>query len=417
MPIFLYTAIASGSGPTSGEIEARSRPEALRALEQRALQVVSLRVRETGEPASAATPLPSRHAAASADPSRFHLSRAQIILFTEELADLLDAGLQLEPALRAMGQRQELRGIGEVVAVLRDRVTEGIGFSTALRTASPSFGDLYTNMAAAGEMSGSLAKILRRQAKYLQTMDDLQSRVLQAFVYPSFVFGAGAVLIIVFMTYLVPQLTKLLTETGKELPLATRILIAISDFLGVYGLWMLAAALIGGAFFVTAIQQPEGRLRWDRAKLRLPLIGAVLTARLYAQFSQTLGNLVGNGIPLLNALRLMGQASDNAHFTHLLKRILNLVGDGGSFTRAMRTVGDFPPLFVDIVAVGEQTGDLPAALEKAAIRYERELSRRIERMTGMIQPLVIVVMALMVGAVAYSMITGIFQTITGLRVH
>ena len=412
MATFVYTALAPNASRSGGEIEAKSRQEALRILEGRSLQVISLR---SGEKAAPPERTSSLEPPSGAGP--ILLTGGQIIVFTEELSDLLDAGLQLEPALRSMQQRQELSGLKEVVALLQEKVTEGSSFSRSLREASASFGELYCNIVEAGELSGSLPKLLRRQARYLQTVDDLQNRVVQAFIYPSFIFTAGGVLIVVFMTYLVPQLTRMLKETGKTLPLATRLLIGFSDFAAAYGLWILGFFLIAGIAFAMAIRRPEGRFAWDRFILKTPVLGPVLTARIYAQFSQTLGNMVGNGIPLLHALQLMHRAAENTYFAGLLGRILEVVGDGGSLTRALRTAGHFPPLFVDIIAVGEQTGDLAAALEKAATRYDRELSRRIERMTSLIQPTIIVVMALLVGMVAYSMITGIFQTITGLRVH
>lgn len=409
MAEFLYQAIGPGAHRGEGHIEAPSRPEALRLLEQRGLQVIALKSDQ--KPATTQSKMPR-----TADTLTL-LTRSQIILFTEELSDLLEAGLQLEPALRSMEQRQELSGLKEVVSGLRQKVTEGISFSTALRESVAGFGELYCNIVTAGEMSGSLAKLLRRQAQYLQTVDELQHRVVQSFIYPSFIFAAGTVLITVFMTYLVPQLTRLLKESGKTLPLATRLLIDFSDFASKYGLWILGLLILAAIAVALSIQKPAGRLKWDRFILGLPVIGPVLTARLYAQFSQTLANLVGNGIPLLKGLQLSRRAAENTYFGTLLDRILKIVGDGGSFTRALRSAGHFPPLFVDIVAVGEQTGDLASALEKAAVRYDRELSRRIQRMTSLIQPLIIVAMALLVGLVAYSMITGIFQTITGLRAH
>lgn len=412
MPDFLYKAVERNGRLDQGSIAAHTRPEALQLLERKGLQVVSLKNSAAANVSVSASSRPSESSRQSA-----LLSREQIILFTEELSDLLEAGLQLEPALRSMETRQELGGLKEIVMRLRERITEGTAFSVALRDSRAGFGELYCNIVAAGELSGSLPKLLRSQVTYLQTIDELQHRVVQSFIYPSFIFVAGLVLITVFMTYLVPQLTRLLRESGKSLPLATRILIDFSNFMAAYGLWILGFLILLGCLAAAAIQRPEGRMAWDRMKLRLPVVGPVLTARIYAQFSQTLANLVANGIPLLTGLQLSHRAAENVYFAHLLDQILNLVGDGGSFARALRSVGHFPPLFIDIVAVGEQTGDLAASLEKASNRYDKELSRRIQRMTSLIQPLIIVVMALLVGMVAYSMITGIFQTITGLKAH
>jgi type II secretory pathway component PulF len=416
MPHFVYQAIAAGGRKSSGEMEARSRSEVFRRLEQDGLQLVSLTSKEIGS-----TTAVFREEQLSR-PVRMSLevltlSRSQVIVFTEELSDLLEAGLQLEPALRAMEKRSELGGLKRLVVVLREKVVEGISFSTALRSVSHSFGELYCNLVAAGEISGSLPSILKRQAEYLKTLDELQNRVIQSLIYPAFIVLAGILMMVVFMTVLVPQLTKLLTETGKEMPMMTRILIGFSDFIAHYGFFVLGLVLVLGVGIWWMIQKPEGRIWWDEKKLRIPLLGGVLSARYYAQFSQTLSNLVSNGIPLLNALKLMQPATPNVFFRFLLLRVVDVVGEGGSFSRALKGVGHFPPLFIDMVSVGEQTGDMGTALEKVAIRYDRELSRRIQRLTALIQPTIIMCMALMVGLVAYAMISGIFQTISGLRMR
>ncbi|NJK91123.1 MAG: type II secretion system F family protein [Blastochloris sp.] len=412
MPWYHYEVVGSGGRKNLGEMEAASRGEVFRKLEQEGWQLVSLHEKEIK---ATLTPVKVNPRNLPASAESLILSRAQIIVFTEELSDLLQAGLQLEPALRSMERRNELGVLKNVVVALREKVVEGISFSAALRSVSHSFGELYCNMVLAGELSGTLPSILKRQADYLKTLDELQSRVVQALIYPSVIIASAIALMVVVMTHLVPQLTKLLSETGKAMPLPTRILIGFSDFISNYGLILLGFGLAIAVGLAWLVQKPEGRLWWDEKKLKIPLFGSVIAARYYAQFSQTLANLVSNGIPLLNALKLMQPATPNLFFRFLLLRVVDVVGEGGSFSRALKGVGHFPPLFIDMVSVGEQTGDMGAALEKVAIRYDRELTRRILRLTALIQPVIIVCMALMVGLVAYAMISGIFQTISGLR--
>ncbi|MDZ4787399.1 MAG: type II secretion system F family protein [Blastochloris sp.] len=412
MPTFTYQALGTGGRKSSGEMEARSRNEVFHRLEQDGLQVVSLTQKDVDAGDLMQKNLRGKE---SVSLGKAFLSRAQIIVFTEELSDLLEAGLQLEPALKAMEKRTELGGLKDVVTALREKVVKGTSFSTSIQSVSDSFGDLYCNLVTAGEISGSLPSILKRQAEYLKTLDDLQSRVIQSLIYPAFIIGAGILLMIVFMTTLIPQLTKLLSETGKSMPFMTRMLIGISDFATNYGLFVLVFVIIVSLIFWYFIEQPKGRIWWDEQKVKLPLIGGIIAARYYAQFSQTLANLVGNGIPLLNSLKLMQPTTPNLFFRKQLLRVVDVVGEGGSFSRALKGVGHFPPLFIDMVSVGEQTGDMGLALDKVARRYDLELSRRIQRLTALIQPVIIVVMALVVGAVAYAMISGIFETISGLR--
>jgi type II secretory pathway component PulF len=314
-----------------------------------------------------------------------------------------------------MEQRKELSGLKYVTAALRQQVREGISFSSALRAASSSFGELYCKLVAAGELSGSLGTILRRQSKYLSTMQELQSRVISALIYPAFISVAGVVLLFVFMTVLVPQLTSLFNKTGKGLPFLTKALIAASGFMGNYWWALLGGAILISLAFWQYIQLPEGRSWWDEAKLKLPLVGAILTARFYAQFAETVATLVTSGVPLLNGLRLINTAVTNVYLSKLLNQVIDIVAEGGSLSRALQKVGHFPPVFTDMVSIGEQTGDLGASLEKIAKRYDKELNKKIERLTALIQPTIIVIMAVLVGVVAYSMITGIFQAVSGIR--
>ncbi len=412
MPKFAYQAVKTTGERISGEFDVASKSEAYKRLDRERLQPISLK-QIGGIDSNSTEKKVSGVAVESSGPIR--LSRKQIIIFTEEMGDLLEAGLQLEPALRIMEEREEASSIKRVTASLRQQVRDGISFSTALRNSSTSFGDLYCNLVSAGELSGALPQILRRQSQYLLAMDELQSRVVQALIYPAFIFLAGFALLFVFMTVLVPQLTVLFKKTDRGLPFVTKLLIGVSDFFVHYWWAMLIviAASIYGFFY--AIRRDAGKIWWHRTQLKLPLVGNVLTSRYYTQFSQTMANLLGNGVPLLNALKLMNAATGNVYLRALMTRVVEIVGEGGSLMRAMKRVGEFPPLFLDMVAVGEQTGDLASSLEKAGNRYDKELTKKIQRLTALIQPVVIFVMAILVGVVAYSIITGIFQAISGLR--
>src|SRR6516162_2529845 len=412
MALFVYQALSKNGQRVSGEMEAQSRAEAFRKLDRDRLQPISLIQKERGAPnANVATKKEGEVLATR----NIRLSQTQIILFTEEMSDLLDAGLQLEPALRVMEGRKELSSIKAVASALRQQVREGSSLSQSLRIVSPSFGDLFCNLVAAGELSGSLPELLRRQSIFLVTIDDLRKKVVSALIYPSMIFVLGIGLIFLFMTYLVPQLTTLFQKTGKDLPLLTRVLVQTSDFFSHYW-WAIIAAIFGVVFgFLQLIRKRPGRAWWHRTQLHLPLFGSVLRGRYYAQFSQTMANLIANGIPLLNGLRLMTGASENVHLRALMGKVVDMVGEGGSLSRALQRVGEFPPMFIDMIGVGEQTGDLAQALEKIARRYDKELNIKIQRLTALVQPAVILVMAGMVGLIAYSIINGIFDAVSGLR--
>ena len=405
MPVFAYQALQAGGGKTSGEIEALSRQDAFNRLRQQNLQPFQLAIK--GDEATVAP-------AGSANKGENILSRQQVLLFTEELCDLLEAGLKLDRALQVIEQRQDKSALRHVAASARQSLREGATFSAALKKASPSFSELYCNMVKAGEASGTVPKILKRQVEFLTMMGELQRRVTSALIYPSVIFAAGIGLLVIFMTFLLPQLTVMLTKTGKTLPLATRVLIAISEFFGSYWwvmLIVLAAGILGFRHFTS---KGEGRAWWDKTKLFLPGVGPLLHMRFYAQFTQTLSTLLNNGVSLMQAMQLIKNATPNIYLQGLLDRVAGNVQDGAQLSRAIARVQFFPPTLIDIVQVGETTGDLGSALERSAKSYDKQLSVVIERVTALIQPMVIVMVALFVGLVAYSMITGIMQTVSGL---
>ena len=409
MGLYTYQALRSSGEKVTGQLQAQSRTEAYRKLDQQNLQPVSMTLKDEGTQSLA-------DKAPSASDGPLYLTRSQIIIFTEELSDMLDAGLQLDTALRIMEERTELTGLKAVTIALRQKVRDGVNFSVALRAVSPSFGELYCNLVAAGELSGALPQLLRRQTSYLVASEDLQGRVKQALIYPAFIFAAGIVLLFVFMTWLVPQLVSLLSKTDATLPLPTRMLIALSDFFVHFWWAIITVGIAGTLAFLKFTGTPAGRTWWDKTKLKLPLVGPVMMARTYAQFSHNMANLLSNGVSMLNGLRLTHKASGNSYFQSLLGKGIDLVAEGGAVSQALKRVGGFPALMIDMLVVGEQTGNVAAAFEKIGIRYEKELGKKIHRLTELIQPVVIILMAVLVGVVAYSIIAGIFQSVSGLRV-
>src|SRR4030088_147789 len=243
MAVCGHEAVSRDGRRISGQMEAQNLSHAFRKLDREQLQPISLNQEgsassKPGAVSKSEPALPTRN---------IRLSRNQIILFTEEMSDLLDAGLQLEPALRVMEGRKELSGIKAVASALRQEVREGGSLSGALRVVSPSFGDLYCNLVSAGEISGSLPQLLKRQAAFLATIDDLQKRVVSALIYPAMIFVLGLGLIFLFMTYLVPQMTVLFEKTGKNVPFLTRLLIEVSAFFSHYW-WAILASVVLASF-------------------------------------------------------------------------------------------------------------------------------------------------------------------------
>ena len=423
MPLFSFRAQDAAGRAETGTIEALSGADAYRRLREKGLQPSVVEPVGEGGKSTATAGLSGILGTAlrslTTDPSGElpRLTTPQLLFFTEELAELLEAGLQLEGALRVIEQRQERSPVKPVAAHLRQQVREGVNFSKALRSCGKSFDPLYCNLVAAGEAGGVLPQILKRQCSHLEMVGELGKKVTSALVYPAIVFSSAILLMFIFLTFLVPQLSVLLGKSGQKLPVITQALISVSLFCG-HWWWAILALVVAAVLGAkAAVSTPAGRDWWDRFQLGFPVVGPVLRARFLAEVMQNLSTLVSNGVTMLAAMDLMRAATGNVYLKGLLERVADMVREGSSLAAAMRRTGFFPPVLLDILAVGEQTGDLPGSLARAAKRYDRELSSRIQHLTTLIQPAVILIVALFVGVVAYSMISGILSSVNALKAH
>lgn len=411
MPLFHYDAVTTSGQRNAGSVEAGDRGEALRKLSRKGLQPFSLRAQDRKD-TSTQEQLASKDATGRRPPAEavIKLGRAQVIHFTEELCDLLTAGLQLESALHAMENRSA-SVVRELALRLRERVRDGVPFSLALHQVCPSFGELYCNLVAAGEAGGSLEAILNRQARHLNQIEALRARMMSAMIYPAFIIASGIALTVVFITYLLPKLAMLLKSTSREVPAVVKWLLSFSDFLKGWW-WLLLFLLVLAAIAVHFLFQDKARLTWwDRVKLKLPVFGPLLRTNFEVQFLETMGNLLKNGLPLHRALELVRKATGNLSLRDRLGSVEMSVADGGSLSRALEKTGIARPLVVDMVRVGEETGEMANALEKAAERFDRQLSKVIERASALIQPVIMLFMAAMAGGMAWLMINIVFSTL------
>ena len=438
MAVFNYKALGTGGAIVTGELTAGDRGEALRQLDKKGLQPVKVaeakvvtKAPKADKTARQRAPQVKKKAPglvkASVKPSEkeqadkadfdgpLKMKYKEVVYFTEELSDMLAAGLQLEPALRSMEDREEEGSIKEVSRRIRTLVRDGTSFSNALKRVSPSFGPLYCSLAAAGEASGALDTILKRQAHYLKTLQDLRGRITLALIYPGFLIATGIGVSVIFVTKLIPQLTGLLKGApGSKMPLGIQIMVGASDFLRQWWIVMLLIIIAAAIFFKAWKDAERNKPAWDRIKLKLPLYGNVIRGRFYVQFLETMANLVGNGLPLLRSLELTRDAAQNIHLRENMDGMIEMVGDGRSLSSTMIRSEIFPPLLIDMVAVGEQTGKIDLALRRAAERYDKELDGALQKVMAMVMPAVLLLMATLVGTMAYAMISAIFQTINNL---
>ncbi len=348
-------------------------------------------------------------------PSENRLSSKQLVQFTEELSDLLSAGVQLDIALHSIGRRSESPAIARVANACYERVRDGVPLATALRFSSPSFNDLYCNLVSAGEVSGALGDILKRQVRYLTTLADLKGKLATALIYPAFLVISGAGVLAMFVFFLIPKLRRLVESTGSDLPPVARLLLEGGDFFKAHWMGMLVAILLLFVVVVVLFQREANKYWWDRVKLKIPLFGKLLSTRFNVQFVETMSNLLENGLPLVRALELVETTSSNRHIRHQIAEMRGRVAEGALLNRCMEKAKIFESGLVDMVRIGEDTGRLAPSMAKAGDRLDREFGRAIERIASVIQPAIILVMSVVVGMMAYMMISVIYETISVLR--
>jgi type II secretory pathway component PulF len=414
MPQFAYRARDAQGALVEGVLDCADRTIAIRQIEQKRcvpikIEVVRARPEATEKPTRATSVRPS------APTQNLKIPQSQLLIFTEQLAHLLQAGMTLDEGLSILEKRLKQPRVQQMTRNLHQALIDGRSFSQALREMPRIFPPLFVNLVAAGEASGALPEILLRLVKHLMQTKNLRDRVQQALIYPAFLAVAGAALITIFITYMVPQLQGFLEQIGGALPFATRLLIEIHHVIVSYW-WLGALIAIGIAVgFRAFVRTNEGRLTWDRFRLKLPGYGRVLRYRYYAQFSRTLGTLIQNGIPLLRSLDLVAEIAGNRYLELKLIEATRAVIDGATLSAALGSQDIFPELFTDMMAVGEQTGRFGETMQTIADVYERELDRNVAIISQLIPPIIIVVIALVVGLVVYGILDAVFTVTHSLQ--
>jgi type II secretory pathway component PulF len=335
----------------------------------------------------------------------------ELATFTTQLANLLKSGMPLTVALTSM-THLESKGIpSEVTKQLKQDVMEGKGLSDAMAKQPVIFSDLYINMVRAGEQSGALEAVLRRMAEHFTRFAEVQAKFKSALIYPAFVVSIGIVIVFFFMTFMLPKFMEIFNGLNVQLPMSTRLLIGASNFMSNYW-WLLLSIIIAVAVVFNRFRSTEnGKLAIDRWKMNAPIFGKVVRLNLFGQFSRTLATLLENGVPVLVALKITEQVIPNRILKEAIAKTREEVTDGKTIAQPLARSNLFPRLMVDLVKIGEETGDVPGALSNLADTYESELTVALRVMTNMIEPIMIVVMALGVGFLLLSVLSAMFSIV------
>jgi type II secretory pathway component PulF len=408
MPQFSYRARNAQGGLVEGVLNVADRSVAIRQIEQQ--QCVPIRIDAiTTAPRVVEGKATAAATASSASTQNLKVPHGQLLVFTEQLGHLLQAGMTLDESLGILEKRLKQPKLQQMTHALHQALVDGRSFSQALRDFPRVFSPLYVNMVGAGEASGALPEILTRVVQHLMQEKNLRDRVQQALIYPAFLALAGSALIIIFITFMVPQLTNFMSQTGGVLPLPTRILLETNHLIVYYWWLFILLVLAGSAGFKAFVRSEEGRITWDRLRLHLPGYGRIKQHQYYAQFSRTLGTLMENGIPLLKALDLVTEIAANKYLEKKLRDVRRAVIDGANLSSALAAEKLFPELFTDMMAVGEQTGHFARTMQTIADVYERELDRTVQIISSLIPPVIIVFIAIIVGFVVYSILSAVFE--------
>jgi type II secretory pathway component PulF len=418
MPHFAYKARRRSGEVVNGVLEVPDRAAALTQVERMGLFPVAITASKEGAPAPGARPVAPRAPLSAALPpalrawtQRQRRPRLQeVATFTQQLSNLLHSGMPLTVALNSM-THLDSKGIPpEVSRQLRQDVMEGRSLSDAMSKQPVVFSDMYVNMVRAGEQSGALVDVLRRLAEHYARFAEVQSKFKSALIYPAIVACVGLLIIVFFMTFMLPRFMKIFEGMKVQLPAATQMLVSLSNFFGNWMNWVfiLLGITAVAILFIRYKATEAGVRRIDAFKMNAPVLGRVMRLNLFGQFARTLSTLLQNGVPVLTALKITEQVMPNRVLKEAIARTREAVTDGKTIAEPLARSKVFPQLMIDLLKIGEETGDVPGALRNIADTYENELGIALRVMTNLIEPAMIIVMAIGVGFLLFSVLSAMF---------
>ena len=336
------------------------------------------------------------------------ISSSDLAIMTRQFATLVRAGLTIEESLNALIEQAERARARNVLAGVRGRVLEGQSLARGL-AAFPDFPDIYRHLVDAGEQSGRLDIVLERLADYTEQRQALQQKIMLAFIYPTLLTFIAIAIVSGLLVYVVPKVTAVFITTGQTLPILTRILIGVSDFVRAGGIWWFVGIAAIVVAIRTLLKEKHIRYRWHATVLRLPVVGRLVRGVNAARLTSTLGILTASGIPLLNALQYAVQVVNNLPMRAAVEEALKQVREGGNLSRALGKSKIFPPLVIHLIASGEASGSLDVMLQRASEAQTRELEKWVAALISLLEPMLILVMGGIVLFIVLAILLPIFE--------
>lgn len=403
MTTFAYTALEPSGKKKTGFIDAATREAAIAAIAAEGRFVLDLQEQAArqGNRSSGST--------ATGDKKRKgKVSKSDIALFTRRLADLSEAGLPLDRVLQVIAEQSESATLAEVAENCLEEVRGGTAVSDALAAYPKLFPPVFTQTLKAGEASGQLPEVATRLANFQEVEVARRSQVVSALIYPAILSLTALFVIIFLLTFVVPRLSSIFHDLGGDLPTATKILLATTGFLTNNGLVIIGSVVGIVVMYKAWTKTDAGALMRDTLLLKAPAIGPVVRKATVSRFARVLGTLVYGGVPILNALELAGLAAGNRLFLQSAQQVEGEVREGRSIHEAMRDAGAFPPVLTHMVAIGEETGDLPKMLGRVSDSLDFEVDNGMRRLTAMVEPIIVLGMGAFVGFVVLAVLLPIF---------
>jgi len=402
MPLYRYKAVNATGDVAAGELDAANESEIVDRLRDQGLMPMQV-VAAAGDRSSAARKPAERRRWFA--PRR--VTRNNVLSFTRELATLLRAGLPLDRALEILIGLTEAPPVARLLQSIRDSVRGGKSLSQALDMHRDVFSRFYVSIVRAGEAGGALGTVLTRMADTMERSKELRESVKGALIYPTILIFVAVASVMILLIYVVPQFQTTFAQAGKALPLPTQIVISAGTALREYWWLMLLVVVTGVWLFRRRLREPAVRFRWDQRLLRWPLIGDVVAKVEVARFARTLATLLGNGVTLLAGLSIVKETVTNSVLAHALDGVITRLREGKGFGRPLAETGLYPRLATQMILVGEESGQLEEMLNRVADVYDREVAVALKRFLAVLEPVLIIGLAVLVICIVLSIWLGI----------
>ena len=422
MPIYEYKAYASGGATKTGVVDADTPREARQRLRRDNILVSELREVRSGTRKGPATPVqgtskPKRRTEWLRKLQKLRESQSGpggrdlelVAGVTRQMGTMLGAGIPMAEMLSAVIDQADTRAQETMFRTVRERITQGVSFGDALAEYPQYFTELYVNMVKAGEATGQVDVVLKRLADFLQRQRALQRKVVSALTYPMLMISIGLLVVSILMTFVVPKITDMLTDTGQTMPLPTRVLIAISDGFKRYWIVLPLGIAALSVLYNRVYKTRRGQLALDRLKLRIPVVGDLLRKSAIARFTRTLSTLLSSGVPAVRSLEIVETVVGNRIVADATAHIRVRILEGTDIATPLKATGAFPAVVGYMVAVGEQSGQLEGMLDNIADAYDEEIEVVTERITTVLEPIMIIFLAVVVGYIVWSIVLPILQ--------